>query len=242
LYQFFRFDSRPSPPSLPHASTSGLQLLPADEAAVLLDGAGIPATAAAMATSSDDAIRLARGFAVPVALKIASPDIAHKSDVGGVRLNLSTDEEIQVAYREIMAGAASRAPQAKIEGVTVSPMARPDGSEVIVGVFTDPQYGPTMMFGLGGIFTEIFKDVQFCLLPASEEELWQTIRSITGYPVLAGIRGQVPKDLKALIEVMKGVSQIVIDNPQLDQIDLNPVLVYEQGVLVVDARIFRRVS
>jgi acyl-CoA synthetase (NDP forming) len=98
------------------------------------------------------------------------------------------------------------------------------------------------MFGLGGIFTEIFKDVQFCLLPASEEELWQTVRSIIGYPVLTGIRGQAPKDLKALIEVMKGVSQLAIDNPELDQIDLNPVLVYEHGVLVVDARIFRRIS
>ncbi len=209
---------------------------------VLLDGAGIPTTAAPVATSSDDAVRLARSFAVPVVLKIASPDIAHKSDVGGVCLNLSTDEEVRAAYREIMAGAASRAPQAKVEGVTVSPMAVPGGSEVIVGVFTDPQYGPTLMFGLGGIFTEIFRDVQFCLLPASEEELWQTVRSITGYPVLAGIRGQAPKDLKALIEVMKCVSQLAINNPELDQIDLNPVLVYEHGVLVVDARIFRRIS
>jgi len=242
LYQFFRFESRPSPPSPPHVSTSGLQLLPASEAAVLLDGAGIPTTAVPVAASPDDAVRLARSFNVPVVLKIASPDIAHKSDVGGVRLSLSTDEEVRAAYREIMAGAASRAPQAKVEGVTVSPMAARGGSEVIVGVFTDPQYGPTLMFGLGGIFTEIFKDVQFCLLPASEEELWQTVRSITGYPVLAGIRGQAPKDLTALIEVMKGVSQLAIDNPELDQIDLNPVLVYEHGVLVVDARIFRRIS
>ena len=242
LYQFFRFDSRPSPPSSPHVSTPGLQLLPAGEAAALLDGAGIPTNAAPVASSPDDAVRLARSFAVPVALKIASPDIAHKSDVGGVRLSLSTDEEVRAAYREIMAGAASCAPSAKIEGITVSPMALPGGSEVIVGVFTDPQYGPTLMFGLGGIFTEIFKDVQFCMLPASEEELWQTVRSIIGYPVLAGIRGQTPKDLKALIEVMKGVSKLAIANPELDQIDLNPVLVYEHGVLVVDARLFRRIS
>jgi len=242
LYQFFRFDDRSPQQSSPHVSTSGLQLLPADEAATLLDKVSIPATPAPVAASPDDAVRLARGFNVPVVLKIASPDIAHKSDVGGVRLRCSTDEEVRASYREIIAGAASRAPKAKVEGVTVSPMAAPGGSEVIVGVFTDPQYGPTLMFGLGGIFTEIFRDVQFCLLPASEEELWQTVRSITGFPVLAGTRGQAPKDLKALIEVMKGVSRLAVDNPALDQIDLNPVLVYEKGVLVVDARIFRRIS
>jgi acyl-CoA synthetase (NDP forming) len=119
-------------------------------------------------------------------------------------------------------------------------MAEAGGQEVIVGVFTDPQYGPILMFGLGGIFTEIYRDVQFCLLPASNEELRQTIESITGYPLLAGVRGQRPKDVKKLIEVMKGVSRLAIDNPEIDQIDLNPVLVYERGVLVVDARIFRR--
>jgi acyl-CoA synthetase (NDP forming) len=121
-------------------------------------------------------------------------------------------------------------------------MAEPGGLEVIVGIFTDPQYGPIMMFGLGGIFTEIYRDVQFCLLPASEEELRQTIQAITGYPLLAGVRGRPPKDLKKLIELMKRVAQLVIDNPGVDQIDLNPVLVYERGAIVVDVRIFRQVA
>jgi acyl-CoA synthetase (NDP forming) len=97
------------------------------------------------------------------------------------------------------------------------------------------------MFGLGGIFTEIYRDVRFCLLPASEEELRQTIQGITGYPLLAGVRGRPPKDIKKLIELMKRVAQLVIDNPGLDQIDLNPVLVYEQGTIVVDVRIFRQI-
>ena len=242
LHQFFRFDSRPISPSLPHVSTSGLHLLPAGESLALLDKAGIPAVAALLATSAEEAVALARDVAAPVALKIASADIAHKSDVGGVRLNLSTDEEVRTAYREIMAGAASHAPNARLEGVNVSPMARPGGMEVIVGVFTDPQYGPILMFGLGGIFTEIYKDVQFCLLPASDKELWQTIRSVTGYPLLAGVRGQPTRDQAALVEVMKGVSRLAVSNPDLDQIDLNPVLVYEQGVSVVDVRIFRRIA
>jgi acyl-CoA synthetase (NDP forming) len=202
---------------------------------------GIPVTESPFAASPEEAVARARDFAVPVVLKIASPDIAHKSDVGGVRLNLSTGEEIRAAYGEIMASAASRASNARLEGVTVSPMAKSGGVEVIVGVFTDPQYGPVMMFGLGGIFTEIYKDVQFCLLPASEKELLQSIRSITGYPLLAGARGQSPADQAALVKVMKGVSEFAINNPEIDQIDLNPVLVYDKGAIVVDVRIFTRV-
>jgi acetyltransferase len=241
LYQFFRFESRSIPPPSPHASTSGLKLMPAGEAVELLDEAGIPVAAAKLARSPEKASALARTFATPVALKVASPDIAHKSDVDGIRLNLSTDKEVRTAYHEIMASAAVRAPKARIEGVTVSPMAEPGGLEVIVGVFTDPQYGPVMMFGLGGIFTEIYRDVQFCLLPASEEELQQTIQAITGYPLLAGVRGRRPRDVKKLIDLMKRVAQLVIDDPGLDQVDLNPVLVYEQGATVVDVRIFRKI-
>jgi acetyltransferase len=242
LHQFFRFESRSIIPSSPHASTSGLQLMPAGEAVALLDEAGIPVAAARLAKSPEEASAVARSFATPVVLKVASPDIAHKSDVDGIRLNLSTDKEVRTAYHEIMASAAVRAPQARVEGVTVSPMAEPGGLEVIVGIFTDPQYGPVLMFGLGGIFTEIYRDVQFCLLPASEEELRHMIQTITGYPLLAGIRGRPAKDLRKLIELMKRVAQLVIDNPGFDQVDLNPVLVYEQGAIVVDARIFSRIA
>jgi len=242
LHQFFRFESRPDLAVSPHTSTTGLQLLAAGEAVALLTQAGIPTAAAPLATSPEEAVALARDISAPVVLKVASPDIAHKSDVGGVRLNLSTDDEIRAAYREIIAGASSRAPDARLEGVTVSPMAKSGGMEVIVGVFTDPQYGPALMFGFGGIFTEIYQDVQFCLLPASEEELRQTIRSVTGFPLLAGARGQAPRDVAALVKVMKKLSQLTIDNPDLDQIDLNPVLVYEKGVCIVDVRIFRRTT
>jgi acyl-CoA synthetase (NDP forming) len=240
LYQCFRFERSPDLVASPHTSTSGLQLMPANKAVALLKKEGIPVADSPLVTSPEEAVARARDFAVPVVLKIASPDIAHKSDVGGVRLNLSTGEEIRAAYGEIMASAASRASNARLEGVTVSPMAKSGGVEVIVGVFTDPQYGPVMMFGLGGIFTEIYKDVQFCLLPASEEELLQTISSITGYPLLAGARGQLPTDVAALVKVMKGLSEVALNNPEIDQIDLNPVLVYDKGALVVDVRILTR--
>jgi len=242
LHQFFRFDGpAPLTASAP-AATTGLQLLTAEESTALLKKAAIPAMQVLPAASPDEAAALARKLEAPVALKIASPDIAHKSDVEGVRLNLSRDEEIRRAYREIMAAAASSTPGARLEGVTVSPMAKSGGLEVIVGVFRDPQYGPVLMFGLGGIFTEIYRDVQFCLLPATDEEIRQTIRSVTGYPLLAGVRGQRPKDQTALVEIIKRVSQLAIDNPDLDQIDLNPVLVYDEGACVVDVRIFRRIS
>ncbi|HET6459423.1 MAG TPA: acetate--CoA ligase family protein [Syntrophales bacterium] len=242
LYQFSRFESSPVLPPSPHVSASGLQLMPASEAVALLDEAGIPVAAARLAQSPEDASAVARAFATPVVLKVASPDIAHKSDVDGIRLNLSTEKEVRTAYHEIMASAKNRAPQARVQGVTVSPMAEPGGLEVIVGIFTDPQYGPIMMFGLGGIFTEIYRDVQFCLLPASEEELRQTIQIITGYPLLAGVRGRLPKDIKKLMEIMKRIAQLVIDNPGLDQVDLNPVIVYERGAIVVDVRIFRQMA
>ena len=240
LYRCFCFESSPDLVASAHTSTPGLQLMPADKALALLKKAGIPVAEVSLATSPEEAVARARDFSLPVVLKIASPDIAHKSDVGGVRLNLSTDEEIRTAYGEIMASAASRASNPRLEGVTVSPMAKSGGVEVIVGVFTDPQYGPVMMFGLGGIFTEIYKDVQFCLLPASEEELWKTIRSITGYPLIAGARGRLPADQAALVKIMKGLSELVVNNPEIDQIDLNPVLVYDKGALAVDVRIFTR--
>jgi acyl-CoA synthetase (NDP forming) len=117
-------------------------------------------------------------------------------------------------------------------------MAPPGGAEVIVGVISDPQYGPSLMFGLGGIFTEIYKDVRFCLLPAGEEELMTMVKDIRGYPLLAGVRGQTPKDRNALVALMKALSRLVSDHPEIDQIDLNPVLVYEWGVSVVDCRIY----
>ncbi|MCX5835786.1 MAG: acetate--CoA ligase family protein, partial [Deltaproteobacteria bacterium] len=133
-----------------------------------------------------------------------------------------------------------KVPKVRIEGVTVSPMAKPGGLEVILGVIRDAQYGHALMFGLGGIFTEVYKDVQFCLLPAGEDEFKRMLRGIRGYPLLAGARGQKPRDQKALIAVMTAVSKLVADHPEIDQIDLNPVLVYEKGLSVVDVRIYSR--
>jgi len=242
LYQFFRFDEREADVKKEQhaADTAVLQLLPASESVAMLKDYGISAFDAPLAVSSDEAVALANDFGMPVVLKIASADVSHKTDVGGVQLNLTTDDEVRSAYETIISAVKAQVPGAAIDGVTVSPMARPGGLEVILGVTTDPQYGPSLMFGLGGIFTEIYKDVQFCLLPAEEKEYLQMMRDIKGYPLLAGVRGQNPKDQKALVELMEAVSRLVTDHPEIDQIDLNPVLVYEQGIAVVDYRIYTR--
>ena len=245
LHQFFRFEPVPekaaedvmTPPPAP-----GLTLMPPGETAALLAKFGIPVAACPLATTADEAVALAAEFGGPVVLKIASPDLPHKTDVGGVRLHLTTEAEIREEVDDLFKTVLMHAPNARLDGVTVSPMAKPGGLEVIVGVFTDPQYGATLMFGLGGIFTEIYRDVQFCLLPAKDEEFRQMIRSIKGYPLLAGARGQVPKDEEALLEIMKALARVATANPQLDQIELNPLLVYDRGVFAVDARIYSRKS
>jgi acyl-CoA synthetase (NDP forming) len=243
LAQFFRFAPPPAMPTVQPVvpPAAGLRLLPAAEAAAKISEAGIPAAAAPLAADAEEAVLLANQFGYPVALKVASSDIPHKSDLGGVRLNLTNDEEVRHAFKEIMAAVHLRDRMAQVDGVTVSPMAKPGGLEVILGSFTDPQYGPTLMFGLGGIYTELYRDVAFCLLPAEEEDFDRLIRSIKGYPLLTGYRGQPRRDLKALKEAMRIMANFAQRHPELDQVELNPLLLYEKGLFAVDVRIFSRI-
>jgi acetyltransferase len=242
LYQMVRFDEVKPEKSTPHAAApkTALKLMPTLKAAALLKKYGVSAVAAIPAATAGEAAALAHQFKRPVVLKIASPDVFHKTDVGGVRLNLARPSEIKGAFADIIRSVREKAPGARIEGVTVSPMADPGGMEVILGVTRDPQYGPALMFGLGGIFTEIYRDVRFCLLPGTIPEFKRMLRGIRGYPLLSGARGQKPKDEKALITVMKALSKLVESHPEIDQIDLNPILVYERGVSVVDYRVYTR--
>lgn len=243
LAQFFRFAPPPAMPAVHPVvpPAAGLRLLPAAEAAAKITEAGIPAAAAPLAVNAEEAVLLARRFGYPVALKVASPDIPHKSDLGGVHLNLKDDDAVRHAYQEIMAAVRLRNRMAQVDGVTVSPMAKPGGLEVILGTFTDPQYGPTLMFGLGGIYTELYRDVAFGLLPATDEDLDRLIRSIKGYPLLTGFRGQPRRDLGALKEGMKILARFAQQHPELDQVELNPLLLYDRGLFAVDVRIFSRI-
>ena len=242
LAQFFRFEAAPAaapgPPKV--AVPEALTLLPAAEAAAMITKAGIPAAAAPLARDADEAVALAAQFGYPVVLKIASPDIAHKSEVGGVLVGLENDDEVRQGFDEMMAASKLFERVADIYGVTVSPMAKPGGLEVILGIITDPQYGPTLMFGLGGVNTEIYQDVAFCLLPADDAELADLIKRIKGYPLLTGYRGQPRRDTEALLAVMKALAIFAGKHPELDQIELNPLLLYPKGLFAVDVRIFSR--
>jgi acyl-CoA synthetase (NDP forming) len=242
LAQFFRFEARPTPaPGPPRlAVPEALRLLPPPEAVKLMAQAGIPVAAAPLAQDAEAAVELARQFGYPVVMKIASAQIAHKTDVGGVYLGLENDDEVRQAYREIMDATKLYEGLVTIDGVSISPMAKPGGLEVILGAITDPQYGPTLMFGLGGVNTEIYQDVAFCLLPAVDGELEDLMKKIRGYPLLTGYRGHPQRDTAALLTAMRALATFAEKHPELDQIELNPLLLYEKGLFAVDVRIFSR--
>jgi len=221
---------------------SGRKPLPLTESMALMEKYGVTAATTYFASTAKEAAALAKKIGRPVAMKIASPDATHKTDVGGVKLNIAGTAAVRQAYDEIVTNVRTALPDARIDGVNLSPMAAPGGLEVILGVLRDPQYGHALMFGLGGIFTEIYRDVRFCLLPATDREFLQVIHSIKGYPLLAGARGQKPRDEKALVALMKSLARMVKENQGIEQIDLNPVLVYEQGALAVDFRIYGEIK
>ncbi|MFN2108395.1 MAG: acetate--CoA ligase family protein [Anaerolineae bacterium] len=200
---------------------------------------GLPVAMTELATSEDAAVQLAETIGYPVVLKIMSPDILHKSDAGGVKINLRSADEVCAAYRAILDSARAYKSDAYIHGVAVQQMA-PSGTEVILGSINDPTFGPTVMFGLGGIFIEILKDVTFRIAPISAEHALAMLVDIQGAPLLAGARGEAPRDCKALAEALSRYSQMIMDlGDEIAESDANPVLVYaeKQGLKVVDARI-----
>lgn len=221
---------------LAQARAEGRTLLTEVEAKAVLQEAGIPVAATTLARTREEAQEQADKVGYPVVLKVVSPDIAHKSDVGGVRLNLRDREAVGQAFDEIVGNAKRAVPQARITGVAVQHMA-PQGTEVIVGMTTDPQFGPVMMFGLGGIMVEVLKDVSFRLVPLEEKDAQQMIDEIKGRPVLSGVRGQPPADVEALKRTILKVSEFVQQRPEVRELDLNPVFAYPDGALAVDARI-----
>ena len=218
------------------ARTQGRKILTEVESKQLLEEAGIPTARARLATSRDAAVQAARDIGFPVVLKVVSPQITHKTDVGGVKLDLKSPEEVAAAFDEIVAAARRASPDATIDGVSVQQMARP-GIEVIVGVSTDPQFGPVIMFGLGGVLVEVLKDVSFRIIPIASRDARQMIREIKGFPLLEGYRGQDPADLAALESLLLRVSEFVEKQPEVSELDLNPVFAYKDGALAVDARI-----
>lgn len=221
---------------LAQARAEGRTLLNEVEAKSLLKDAGVPVATTTLAATRAQAQAQAESAGYPVVLKVVSPDIAHKSDVGGVKLNLKDKDAVGAAFDEIVANSKKAVADARIAGVAVQHMA-PQGTEVIVGMTTDAQFGPVMMFGLGGIMVEVLKDVSFRLVPLAEKDADQMINEIKGRPVLEGVRGQPAADLKALRTTILKVSEFVQKHPEVRELDLNPVFAYPDGALAVDARI-----
>lgn len=202
------------------------------ESKAVLENAGIRTTGAAVVASEDEAVKTARNLGYPVVLKIVSPDVIHKTDAGGVKLNLGNDGEVRQAHRDILSSFSNR----NITGVSVQKMA-PPGVEAIVGFTRDESFGPVLMFGLGGIFAEVLKDVTFRVLPITVDAAREMMEEIRGFPILKGYRG-VSVDLAALERTLLTVSALAVKHPELKELDINPLLLYPTGCVAVDARVF----
>jgi acyl-CoA synthetase (NDP forming) len=218
------------------ARKQGRTLLTEIEAKQVLEEAGVPVSPARLATSKEDAAKMADAMGYPIVLKIVSPQITHKSDVGGVALNLASSGDVSAAFDRIIASAKQHVPDATIDGVAVQRMEK-QGIEVIIGMTQDPQFGPVLMFGLGGIMVEILKDVAFRVVPITERDARQMINEIKGKPLLDGYRGSDPADIGKLQELLLKVSSFVEQHPEVAELDLNPVFAYKDGATAVDARI-----
>ena len=206
------------------------------ESKELIKQAGIPVIEARLATSKTEAVELAKKMGLPVALKIISPDVIHKSDSGGVKLGIDSATKVGEAYTEILAAIKKHYPKAKIRGISVQKMARP-GVEVIIGMTKDAQFGPVLMFGLGGILVEVLKDVAFRIVPLTKRDAHEMIKEIKGYPVLEGYRGHEPADISFLEDMLVKISDFVDKNPQIKELDLNPIFTYKSRAVAVDARV-----
>ena len=211
-------------------------MLTAVESKELLKQAGIPVVEAKLARSKKEAVSMSKETGFPVVLKISSPDIVHKSDSGGVRLGLANATQVGNAYSKIMSSIKQKYPKAVIQGVSVQKMA-PPGMEVIIGMSKDPQFGPVITFGLGGVLVEILKDVSFRIVPVSGKDASEMVKEIKGYPLLLGYRGQEAVDIASLEKLIVKVAQFIEQNPKIKELDLNPIFAYKDNAIAVDARI-----
>ncbi|MFQ6016288.1 MAG: acetate--CoA ligase alpha subunit [Anaerolineae bacterium] len=206
------------------------------EARDMMQAYGLPIPRSRLATSQGRAVKYAEEIGYPVAMKIVSPDILHKTDIGGVKLNVGSAEEVRQNFAILLQQAMERMPQAEVWGVLVQEMVR-KGREVIIGMSRDPQFGPLIMFGLGGIYVEVLEDVTFRIAPLSRLDAEEMIKGIRSYPLLRGVRGEKPADTEAMVDVLLRVSQMVTDFSEIVELDINPLVVYNQGAVALDMRL-----
>ena len=207
------------------------------EAYEMLSKYGIPVPKYSVVSSEEEAIQIAKKLGFPLVMKIVSPDIMHKTDIGGIKMNIGNLLQVRASYKDIICNVRENKPEARINGILLCKQA-PKGVEVIVGMIRDPQFGPTVMFGLGGIFTEILKDVTFRVCPVERTDIEEMLTEIQGIKMLQGYCGQPRCDVNSIIDIILQISRLALDYPIIKEIDLNPIIVYEKGALVVDAKIF----
>lgn len=208
------------------------------EAREVMEAYGIPVPQSRLASTAEEAVRFAQEIGFPVVLKIASPDILHKTDIGGIKLNLRTPADVRDAFDLLTYRTMRYMPEAELWGCQVQEMVG-GGKEVILGMNHDPQFGPLMMFGLGGIYVEALKDVTFRIAPFSRDEARAMLAEIRAISLLRGVRGESPADLEAIEDVLLRLSQLVTDFPEIVEMDINPLIVFEQGqgAMGVDMRL-----
>ncbi len=208
------------------------------EAFDILKAYGIPVVKTAFAKNIEETMIAAEEIGYPLVMKVVSPQISHKSDIGGIKLSLRNASEVKAAYQDIMDSIPKKLPDASLKGVQLQPMLS-GGKEVILGMVHDPTFGPMLMFGLGGIYIEILKDIRFAIAPVDEREARDMITGIKTYPLLAGIRGEKPSDIDALVDIILRFSNLVCDFPEIEEFEINPMMVFEKGkgALAVDLRL-----
>jgi acyl-CoA synthetase (NDP forming) len=214
----------------------GRSILTEFESKRILKQAGLPVVETKLAKTQKEAVTISQKIGFPVVLKIVSPDVIHKTDSGGVKLSVNGVAHVKKAYDEILKKIRKQYPKALLHGISVQKMVEP-GTEVIVGVSKDPQFGPVVMFGLGGIFVELFKDVSFRVIPVERKDAQEMIKEIKGYPLLQGYRGKEPADISSLVNIILKISNFIERNPQIKELELNPIVAYPKRAVAVDARI-----
>ncbi|MBT5337730.1 acetate--CoA ligase family protein, partial [Candidatus Falkowbacteria bacterium] len=202
----------------------------------ILKAYDIPVINSGLATSSVEAGKFAEKFGYPIAMKVISKDIIHKSDAGGVKIKLQDKKQVMTAYNEILKNCKKYKKNAKIDGVLLQPMVK-GGKEIIFGLKRDPQFGPLIMFGLGGVYVEVLKDVAFRLAPLSKQQAKKMVQEIKSYKLLTGVRGEKACNIDSIENTILKISQLAIDFSEIQEMDINPAFVGEKGLNVVDVRI-----
>lgn len=217
------------------AAAGGQTVFDLEESRSIMELAGVPFNRCGLAGDPEEAVRLADSIGYPVVMKIVSPQVIHKTEVGGVRVGIKNGEEVKETYPDIVEGVLAQIPDAEINGILMEEMAR--GTELIVGTTTDVQFGPMIMFGIGGIFVEVYKDVSFRLIPVSRSDALDMLSEIVGKKIIEGIRGLPGADPEELVDIILAISELVDRNPLIKELDINPLLITERGVIAVDARV-----